>query len=199
MLETILMYIRLIFYIPIFILLLLISLLIPSTVDTDIGQYETYRQELNYAVDFMPSLDALGEYEELHFGYQETSQFIFCPKTMSLTAQYDAAEYEVVKQQMLNSYNSLDEPVVDTDGDVLLDDFFMRNGYDFHGVPARAADTHSACKYFGLLGFNDDTCSIAWLYYDDVDRDYIATSDEDLDQKMHSLIDDEFHWKPFTE
>lgn len=125
---------------------------------------------------------------------------IFCPKTMSLTVKYDAATYEAMKQQLLAVYDFIDAPVVDTDGDILLDDSFPHKGYDFRAVPVRGADDiYSACEYFGLLGMNDNTHCIAWLYYDDVDRDYIATPDEDLDQEMRNLIDDEYHWNPFTE
>ena len=189
---------QMIILVPFFIILFLISLLIPPTVDTDINQYETYRQELNYAVDFMPALDELGQFEELRFGYQETPEFIFCPKTLSLTVRYDEATYEAMKQQMLAAYEFIDAPVIDTDGDLLLDDTFTYQEYDFQSVPM-LDDMHSACEYFGLLGVNDGQRSIAWLYYDNIDRDLIATTDNDLDDQMRTIIDDEFHWKPFTE
>ena len=65
--------------------------------------------------------------------------------------------------------------------------------YDFCVV------SYDGCRYFGMVGTNDDTCSIAYLYYSDTDLDYIAQADEDLDQKMRALIDDEFCWEPFTE
>ena len=183
---------------PFFLLLILISELTPPMVDTDVSNYTTYRQELNYAVEFMPSLDELGEYEELRFGYQETPEFIFCPTTMSLTIKYGAGAYEAMKQQVLAGYDFIDAPVIDTDGYILLDDFFTHKGYDFYAV-AVCETGYYACKYFGLVGINDNAHCIAWLYYDDVDRDYIARPDEDLDQEMCKLTDDYFHWKPFTE
>lgn len=189
---------QMIILVPFFIILFLISLLIPPTVDTDINQYETYRQALNYAVDFMPALDELGQLEELRFGYQETPEFIFCPKTMSLTVRYDEATCEAMKQQMLAAYEFIDSPMIETDGDILLDDAFTYHGYDFKAVPMLEYE-YTTCKYFGLLGVNDEQYSIAWLYYDDVDRDFVATPDNDLDEKMRTIIDDEFHWKPFTE
>ena len=189
---------QMIVLVPFFIILLLISLLIPPTVDTDISKYETYRQALNYAVDFMPALDELGQLEELRFGYQETPEFIFCPKTMSLTVRYDEATYEAMKQQMLAAYEFIDSPMIETDGDILLDDAFTYHGYDFKAVPMLEYE-YTTCKYFGLLGLNDEQHCIAWLYYDDADRDYIAQADQDLDHEMRTLIDDEFHWNPFTE
>lgn len=190
--------IQMIILIPFFIILLLISLLIPPTVDTDIAQYEAYRQELNYAAEFMPALDELGQSEELRFGYQETPEFIFCPKTMSLTVRYNEATYEAMKQQILTANDFIETPVIDTDGDILLDDSFTHHGYDFQSLPMLEYE-YTACKYFGLLGVNDEQYSIAWLYYDDMDRDLIAEPDEDLDDEMRNLIDDEFHWKPFAE
>lgn len=187
-----------ILFLPIFLLILLITELIPDTIDTDFSNYNTYRQELNYASEFMPELSELGQFEELRFGYKETPQFIFLPKTMSLTVRYSAAEYAAVKEQMLASYEFTDAPVIDTDGDVLLDDSFTHQGYVFHSVQTQEA-MYRACKYFGLLGVNDEQHCIAWLYYDDVDRDLIATPEEDLDAEMCKLIDDEFYWYPFTE
>lgn len=183
---------------PFILLLLLITALIPDTIDTDITNYNTYRQELNYASEFMPELSELGQFEALRFGYKETPQFIFLPKTMSLTVKYSEAEFASVKDKMLARYEFIDAPIIDTDGDVLLDDSFTHQGYVFHSVPMLKA-MHSACEYFGLLGVNDKQCCIAWLYYDDVERDFIAESGEDLDDAMRGLIDEEFCWKPPVE
>lgn len=204
MFETIFSYVQIIisyvFLLPWVLLMLVITSLIPPEVNTDVNHYETYRQELNYAVEFMPEINSLGEYDELRFGYQKTSGFLFVAETMSLTAKYSEAEYAAIKETMLTHYEFIDVPIVDTDGDVLLDDSFIHKGFAFSAVPTYRHDIqYGACKYFGLLGINDDLCCIAWLYYDDVDRDYIAEEDEDLDQEMRALIDDEFCWEPFTE
>lgn len=193
---TILIYIVLL---PLFLLLLIITSLIPPEVDVDLDAYENYRQALTYAVEFMPEIDNLGEYEELSFGYQKTSDFLFVAETMSLTVRYSEEEYASVKEQALVNYAFLDAPVVESDGDVQLDDAFEYKGYSFRAYPTYQQNIrYGASKYFGLLGVNDDLCCIAWLYYDDVDRDYIAESGEDPDEEMRNLIEDEFHWKPFT-
>ena len=76
---------------------------------------------------------------------------------------------------------------------LLVDDAFSHKGYNFRVV------NYDGCKFFGMIGTNDSTNSIAYLYYSDTDRDYIAEEGEDLDQEMRELIDDEFHWNPFTE
>lgn len=191
-----------IFELPWFLLMILITELIPPTVDTDIGNYETYRQELNYASEFMPELDELREFDELKFGYQETTQFLFLSKTASLTVQYSPDDYLQAKESVMQAYDFLDAPFREQDdyyiasrtsNDYLLDDAFSYKGYNFRVV------NYDGCKFFGMVGTNDDTCSIAYLYYSDTDRDYIAEEDEDLDQKMRALIDDEFCWEPFCE
>lgn len=204
MLEIIFSYVQIIIsyviLLPWILLMLVITSLIPPEVNTDVHQYETYRHELNYAVDFMPEINTLGEYDELRFGYQKTSGFLFVAETMSLTAKYSEDEYSAVKETMLTHYDFIDAPVVDTNGNVLLDDSFIHNGYVFRAVPTyRHSFQYGACKYFGILGINDDLCCIAWLYYDDADRDYVAEADADLDQEMRDLIDDEFHWDSFIE
>lgn len=204
MLETIFSYIQIIisyiFIIPWVLLMLVVTSLIPPEVNTDVNHYETYRQDLSYAVEFMPEINDLSEYEEIRFGYQKTEEFIFIAETMSLTVKYSEDDYSAVKETMLAHYEFIDAPIVDTDGDVLLDDSFIHNDFVFRAVPTYRNDIkYGACKYFGLLGINDDLCCIAWLYYVDMDRDFIAEADEDLDQEMRNLIDDEFHWEPFTE
>ena len=188
-----------IFLLPWVLLMLIITALIPPEVDADLSHYEAYRQDLNYAVEFMPEINSLGEYEELRFGYQKTSGFLFVAETMSLTVRYSEDEYMSVKEQVLSGYDFIDAPIIEKDGDIQLDDAFEHKGFAFRAFPTYQQNIrYGASKYFGLLGVNDDLCSIAWLYYDDVDRDYIAEVDENPDEEMCSLIDDEFHWKPFT-
>ena len=61
-------------------------------------------------------------------------------------------------------------------------------------VPDEDYIDYSACKSFLLLGFNDEECKIAYLYYYDFDIDYIAEVGDDLEEEMRELVDIAFSW-----
>jgi len=187
-----------IFIVPLFLLLILITELIPPTIDTDISKYETYRQELNYADEFMPKLDALSDAELIQFAFQETEEFFGSPRTMALTAYYSDEAYIAAVAAFEATHTFVDAPIIDTDGDRLLDDAFSYRGLDFRSV-APSSNKRDACSYFGLFGTCAEHNCIAWLYFDDVDLDCIAESDEDLDAEMIEMVDEYFHWEPTFE
>ena len=165
-----------------------------SKTDTDFNNYQMHLIELHFAEDFLPAEDELIYAKDLHFAYQKNYKLIFISKTVALTVQYAPEEYMKARERITQRYAFLDAPMLyHRDNDYLLDNAFTYKGYDFCVV------SYDGCRYFGMVGTNDDTCSIAYLYYSDTDLDYIAQADEDLDQEMRALIDDEFCWNPFTE
>lgn len=165
-----------------------------SKTDTDFSYYQMYCSELHYAEGFLPAEDELIYAKDLHFSYQQNYKLIFISKTVALTVQYAPEEYMKARERITQRYAFLDAPMLyHRDNDYLLDNAFTYKGYDFCVV------SYDGCRYFGMVGTNDDTCSIAYLYYSDTDRDLIARADENLDQEMCALIDDEFFWEPFTE
>lgn len=165
-----------------------------SKTDTDFSSYEMYRSELHYAEEFLPAQGELVTAKDLHFAYQKNFKFIFISKTVAVTVQYSSEEYLNAKEHIAQRYNFLNAPMLyHRDNDYLLDNAFTYKGYDFCVV------SYDGCRYFGMVGTNDDTCSIAYLYYSDTDRDLIARADKDLDQEMRALIDDEFCWEAFCE
>ena len=167
-----------------------------SKTDTDFSNYQMYCSELHYAEGFLPAEDELIYAKDLHFSYQQNYKQIFISKTVAVTVQYDPDDYLKAKEHIIQRYDFLDVPMLyHRDNNYELDNAFTHKGYDFRVV----SYGYGGCKYFGMVGTNDDTCSIAYLYYSDTYLDYIAQADEDLDQKMRALIDDEFCWEPFTE
>ncbi len=165
-----------------------------SKTDTNLDNYEMYRTELHYADDFLPSQNEFSNAKAVHFSYQKNFMLMFISKTVAVTVQYTPEEYLRAKESITQRYDFLDAPMLyHRDNNYELDNAFTYKGYDFCVV------SYAGCRYFGMAGTNDDTCSIAYLYYGDTDLDYIAQADEDLDQKMRALIDDEFCWEPFTE
>lgn len=167
-----------------------------SKTDTNWNNYDMYRTELHYAEEFLPSQNEFSNTKAVHFSYQKNFMLMFISKTVAVTVQYTPEEYLGAKESITQRYEFLDAPMLQRgDNNYILDNAFTYKGYDFRVV----SYGYGGCKYFGMVGTNDDTCSIAYLYYSDTDLDYIAQADEDLDQKMRALIDDEFCWEPFTE
>jgi hypothetical protein len=165
-----------------------------SKTDTNWNNYDMYRTELHYAEEFLPSQNEFSNTKAVHFSYQKNFMLMFISKTVAVTVQYTPEEYLGAKESITERYDFLDAPLLyHRDNDYELDNAFSYMGYDFCVV------SYDGCRYFGMVGTNDDTCSISYLYYSDTDLDYIAQADEDLDQKMRALIDDEFYWEPFTE
>ena len=165
-----------------------------SKTDTNWNNYDMYRTELHYAEEFLPSQNEFSNTKAVHFSYQKNFMLMFISKTVAVTVQYTPEEYLGAKESITQRYEFLDAPMLQRgDNNYELDNAFTHTGYDFCVV------SYDGCKYFGMVGTNDDTCSIAYLYYSDTDLDYIAQADEDVDQKMRALIDDEFCWEPFTE
>lgn len=188
--------------IPIILYLLLCGVVIYSAFNTisktdlNLDNYEMYRAQLHYAEDFLPAQNELANAKDLRFAYQDNIMAIFVSKTVALSVQYTPEEYLRTKESITQRYDFLDAPMLHRgDNNYKLDNAFTYKEYDFRVV----SYGYVGCQYFGMVGTNNNTCSIAYLYYSDPDLDYIAHADEDLDQEMRALIDDEFCWEPFTE
>lgn len=172
-----------------------------ETVTTNIDEYYSDCEMLKNASTYMPKLTDLGEYLDLKYTYQVTcySNFMgFYSDTMALFVKYDSETYAEEKERVLGSYKFLEEPVMrSSDTYELPVTEFDYNGYRMKVVPDEDYIDFCACKSFMILGFNDDACTIAYLYYYDFDLDYIAEADEDLEAEMRGLVDVAFSWPEF--
>ena len=129
-----------------------------SKTDPDFSNYQMYRSELHYAEDFLPAEDELIYAKDLHFSYQQNYILIFISKTVAVTVQYTPEEYPGAKESITKRYEFLDAPMLQRgDNNYILDNAFTYKEYDFRVV----SYGYGGCKYFGMVGTNDDTCSIA--------------------------------------
>lgn len=170
---------------------------IPIERSSDLNDYELHRQKLYSAHDFMPELGKITDATEIRYGYQTTNIALWLSRTMALTVQYTPAAYQHVRDEILAARTFLNAPISETGIDGLyyiVDDSFEHNGYLF-----RTVSEPCSSNYFGIIGTNDAAYSIAYLFFSDTDRDFIAKEDEDLDTAMRDLIDEEFNWKPFRQ
>ena len=56
----------------------------------------------------------------------------------------------------------------------------------------RVADGGEYPKKFGIVGYNDETKEIAYLWFYDPDLDFIAEPDQDKEQAMIEFVENNF-------
>lgn len=128
----------------------------------------------------MPALDELPAPEKINYRYAD-----FFGESYVLVVTYDENTYKSEKAKLEQSYTFLNRALVDpyNDGKYTIPEYkFAYGGYDFHVV-----ETEGSCypKYFGLVGSSDSSFSIAYVYFCDLDLDYI----ESMDRFMKNEID----------
>ena len=167
-------------------------------IETDISKYSENLQGIGSAERMMPSLESLGDYVSLEYTYKVHcySTFVgFFSDGYELCVTYDESQYETKKAEVLSSYDFLQEPVIAEDGDYLIPLTELHyKGFTLKIVPDETQFTYCPCKSFMMVGYNDATNQIVYLYHYDFDIDYIATADEDPEAEMIELIEDAFSW-----
>ncbi len=101
--------------------------------------------------------------------------------------------YIAKKNEIEQSYKFLTEPIesgmLEGHYDVPVTEF------EYKGFHMRVADGGEYPKKFGIVGYNDETKEIAYLWYNDPDNDLISEPDEDKEQAMIEFVDDNFKLK----
>lgn len=167
-------------------------------VRTDINQYETDLQQISNAAILMPKLDSLSGYTDIEYTYKikcYSTLVGFYSDAFALFVTYDQDQYKTEKEKILSEYDFLEEPVMrSSDTYELPVTEFEYKGYCFKIVPDKEYIDFCACKSFMMIGFNDETSRIVYMYYYDFDIDYIAEVGENLEEAMSELIDTAFAW-----
>ena len=166
-----------------------------ADVCTDVARYEGDCAVVGNALGLMPRLTELGEYQTVQYTRKETQYLFFTSQGMGLYVDYAPAEYAAQKEQLLGTLPFLDGPIRGAQGYTLLDSDFLYRGYRMKAVPDEEYRDFCASKSFMLVGFHDEAHSIAYLYFYDMDLDYIAEPGEDPAEAMRRRIDEFFLWK----
>ena len=155
----------------------------------DINKYEQKRANVEYAADFMPSLDELDGYSDIAYSYQYTNQLMFEIFSMVLYVEYPADVYEEKKLEVLSSYDFLEETRISKDGKSYQSPAakFEYQGYVFQ----TSVNTHvgyydnTYCKSFAFIGVNDGKHRIAYCYTYDFHLDTFGSIENyDSEQDM---------------
>lgn len=164
--------------------------------NSDIDKYEKNRSKIEYASEFMPSLDDLDGYCDISYSHQKTTMVFFESNSITLFVEYPTELYEEKKAETISSYEFLQETV--TSGEVYCTPpaEFEYKGYSFKTAvkPYVTQYTQYGCKSFAFVGVNDEKCRLAYCYFYDFDLDIFASTAKSEEQAVSDFINDFFNW-----
>jgi len=149
-----------------------------TNLSSDMDKYEERRMGYRYASNVLPDLNNLPEYEEIEHEYRLKNVLFFQSETLLLVVTYDEQTYFEEKEK-LAALPYLDSPIEEEErGYYLIPEHeFSINTFDFKVLASEETNEESRFeypKYFGMIGVSDEKKSIAYLYFCDVDLDYIS-------------------------
>ena len=163
------------------------------------GYYETirsYENEAAYQVyvkseapDPMPSPEELGRIKKLEFHKYYSQGFaIFSCDSWVLIGQYDQADYAQEKALLSSRYQfQQDSMRVSYEPEYETEPIFEADGFIFRFLSMEGEYELDYPKCLMLIGTNDATGEIAYLYFCDYDLDYITS--------IRELLDEDFGWE----
>ena len=164
----------------------------------EIERYEEYREKTWLAKEFLPELNELSDYSSIDFGYKSDVYCLlpfFESHSISLFVDYDNIDkYNEKKNNDLNKYDFITEPVKSQDRYLFPVAEFDYKGYHFQIAPSKEA---TKPKSFLIYGYNDSTETIVYLYFLDYDIDYLLdedASEDTINSRMPDFIENMFIW-----
>jgi hypothetical protein len=127
--------------------------------------------------NIMPTLGELPKYQNIEYKYTHKTilMFIFESESVALIVKYDDETYKSEKNKLAEKYVFLSQKVGE---DIIPEYEFLLNGYTFKVVAGNEKNSTEFPKSFGLIGTSDEKKSISYLYFYDVDLDYIGERNE---------------------
>lgn len=149
--------------------------------------YEHQRTELE-AEKFLP--ERFSGYNKVTYDHDINYLLIFLTETVMVKVQYPEDFYSLEKENVNETYSFLAEPVKSEwyeNEYLILATEFECGGFDF-----RVVSGGEYPKKFGMIGFCDETCEIAYLWFYDTDCDVIGDSQTEPQQAMREFVDYNF-------
>lgn len=167
---------------------LLISLVLSSCSNWTVERYiYEYHREKYEAEDFLPS--GFASYDSVYYNHDKKLLLIFMTDTMTVKVKYDDF-YVAKKQEVEETYKFLNEPVsADMSGEYYA---VPVTEFEYKGFHMRVADGGEYPKKFGIVGYNDETKEIAYLWINDPDLGYISEPGENKEQAMIEFVENNF-------
>ena len=144
-----------------------------------VGGYIEFRvfhgvNEINeYYSDF--SFNEFGEYEDI-FNYKYHSTGIFQQEAYTTILKYDNKNFEEEKNNIDMNYKFYNQPIVKAEPEP----FFTFEGFDFR-VEKNKSPKEWYPKQLYLIGINEESYEIAYVYFQDYDLDCVSDFNDILD------------------
>ncbi|MBE6959085.1 MAG: hypothetical protein E7447_08060 [Ruminococcaceae bacterium] len=164
--------------------------------DYDIKNYESKREGIPHASDFLPTLTQLGEYTKISYSYQFTPLLLFQVETVSLFVEYSPQMYQQMKDTLPETYYFLEKTVLCDDGASYQSApaSFTYKGYQFKTAVYPESQGGGYCKQFLMVGTDDEKCRLAFCYFYDMDLDYVGDADKTEEEVITKFMDEYFSW-----
>lgn len=137
-----------------------------------------------YAAEVLPDLESLPEYKSVFYAYHhDQTCLIFQSETMLLRVTYDRDTYKAEKEKLDEIHSFLDHTVSEENhpDHFLMPEYeFSINSYEFRVVDYKGTQYTLYPHFFGLIATSDKYCRIAYMYFYDLDLDYISGSMADF-------------------
>lgn len=168
--------------------LMLIPFVLSSCSSWTVIRYIYENDRVKYeAEEFLP--DGFASYESVKYDHDKKILLFFFTDTMTVKVKYDDF-YIPYKHFLEEEYEFLTEPV---ESDMLEGHYVVPvTEFNHKGFHFRVAAGGDYPHKFGIVGYNDDTKEIAYLWFYDTDHDYIAGPGEDKETAMKNFIDKYF-------
>ena len=172
--KTLLCLIILVVYVPV---MFFAMLFIPYTSSDRYTGPEAMEQytAVSEKIPVLPDPDTLGNPQNQVYQYHELTQFIFLIKSCSLLCRYSPEEYAAQVNSLETDWIFQSEPIYNDPDAPAIPPEFTLDGFHFRFLSLEE-DAYDLWfpKYVMLIGTNDETQEIVWLYWDDIDLDYIS-------------------------
>ena len=154
---------------------------------TDFENYEMYKNNLETppaeqaVATFLPDSDDFDDCENVDLYVLQFVKSYKADSSLTLIATYTDEIYQAKKYELSEKIEYLLGPIIYGENKVVsLPEYECR----YRGVDIKIVkNKHFAyCGYFGLLGFNDETNQIAWMFYRN-------SSDQTLDEPLKEWLD----------
>lgn len=133
-------------------------------------QYTTVSEQ----IPALPAPDTLGNPQNQVYQYHKSSGVLFLTKSHTLLCRYSPEDYAAQVEALETDWIFQTEPIYDFSDAPDIPPEFVLDGFHFRflSLEEESYDLWFP-KYVALIGTNDETHEIVWLYWDDIDLDYI--------------------------
>ncbi len=140
-------------------------------VSYDIKEWSNLEKTFTY----LPSVDEMGKYTDLKVKYQHKDYFIFQSDTYILNATYSKEIFNKQKEAIINNY-SFQQTVIDYGEQTIeKDTHFTFDGFQFQMLSLKEYNLYYP-KRIVFVGVSEKNNEIAFVFFDDIDLDYISDS-----------------------